>query len=100
MIVDFTYTAEMFKDALNTPQLASAGDPHARCLAALHLIDEKIRSGGGWYEYHHDRFITVGSPNIGAGEVGHLQRACRVVPADHGAFQITRSRPRDRGKPL
>jgi iron complex outermembrane receptor protein len=70
MIVDYTYTAEMFNDALNTPQLRR---PATRMLdASLHYIssDEKYDLAVGGTNITNDRFITVGSPNIGAGEVG------------------------------
>ncbi|HTC45624.1 MAG TPA: TonB-dependent receptor [Steroidobacteraceae bacterium] len=69
-IVDFTYTAEMFNDSLNTPELR---DPASRMLdASVHYI-----SPSGMYDLAlggtnitDDRFITTGSPNIGAGELG------------------------------
>jgi len=70
MIVDFTYTAEMFNDALNTPVLRR---PASRMLdASLHYIsaDEKYDLAAGGTNITDDRYITTGSPNIGAGEVG------------------------------
>jgi iron complex outermembrane recepter protein len=70
MIVDFTYTAEMFNDSLNTPELR---DPASRMLgASLHYItsDNKYDVALGGTNITNDRFITTGSPNIGAGEVG------------------------------
>jgi iron complex outermembrane recepter protein len=70
LIVDFTYTAEMFNDALNTPQLR---DPATRMLdASVHYISpsEKYDIALGGTNITDDRFITTGSPNIGAGEVG------------------------------
>jgi iron complex outermembrane recepter protein len=70
MIVDFTYTAEMFNDALNTPELR---DPATRMLdASVHYVSpsEKYDVALGGTNITNDRFITTGSPNIGAGEVG------------------------------
>ena len=66
----FTYTAMMWNDALNTPELRR---PATRDLeAALHYI-----SPGGKYDLAFggtnltdDRYCTAGSPNAGAGEVG------------------------------
>ncbi|HEX3838299.1 MAG TPA: TonB-dependent receptor [Steroidobacteraceae bacterium] len=70
MIVDLTYTAEMYNDSLNTPELR---DPASRMLdASVHYItaDEKYDLALGGTNITNDRFITTGSPNIGAGEVG------------------------------
>jgi iron complex outermembrane recepter protein len=70
MLVDFTYTAEMFNDSLNTPELRA---PASRMLdASVHYItaDEKYDLALGGTNITNDRFITTGSPNIGAGEVG------------------------------
>jgi iron complex outermembrane receptor protein len=69
-IVDFTYTAEMFNDSLNTPELR---DPATRMLgASVHYItsDERYDLALGGTNITNDRFITTGSPNIGAGELG------------------------------
>ncbi|HEY1898712.1 MAG TPA: TonB-dependent receptor, partial [Steroidobacteraceae bacterium] len=69
-IVAFTYTAEMFNDSLNTPELR---DPATRMLdASVHYItsDNKYDLALGGTNITNDRFITTGSPNIGAGEVG------------------------------
>jgi iron complex outermembrane receptor protein len=69
-IVDFTYTSEMFNDSLNTPELRR---PASRLLdASVHYIspDEKYDVALGGTNITDDRFITTGSPNIGAGEVG------------------------------
>ena len=69
-IVNYTLTASMYNDSLNTPQL---WDP------ATHMIDASVHliSPGGEYDLAvggtnltDDRFITAGSPNNGAGEVG------------------------------
>lgn len=70
LILDFTYTAEMFNDSLNTPELR---DPATRMLdASVHYISPSgnydLALGGT--NITNDRFITTGSPNIGAGEVG------------------------------
>jgi len=69
-IVALTYTAEMFNDSLNTPELR---DPASRMLdASVHYIsaDDKYDVALGGTNITNDRFITTGSPNIGAGEVG------------------------------
>jgi iron complex outermembrane receptor protein len=69
-IVDFTYTAEMFNDSLNTPELR---DPASRMLgASVHYVtsDERYDVALGGTNITNDRFITTGSPNIGAGELG------------------------------
>jgi iron complex outermembrane receptor protein len=69
-IVDFTYTAEMFNDSLNTPELR---DPATRMLgASVHYItsDGRYDLALGGTNITNDRFITTGSPNIGAGELG------------------------------
>src|SRR5665213_515424 len=66
----FTYTSEMFNDSLNTPELRR---PATRMLdASVHYV-----SPTGMYDLAFggtnltdDRFITAGSPNYGAGEVG------------------------------
>jgi iron complex outermembrane recepter protein len=66
----FTYMSEMFNDSLNTPELRRP---------ATHLLDASIHyvSPTGLYDLAvggtnltDDRFITAGSPNYGAGEVG------------------------------
>jgi iron complex outermembrane recepter protein len=69
-IVAFTYTAEMFNDSLNTPELR---DPATRMLdASVHYLwsDSKYDLALGGTNITNDRFITTGSPNIGAGELG------------------------------
>ena len=69
-VVDFTYTAEMFNDSLNTPELRR---PASRILdASIHYItsDDKYDLAVGGTNITNDRFITTGSPNIGAGELG------------------------------
>ena len=69
-IVDFTYTAEMFNDSLNTPELRR---PASRILdASVHYItsDDRYDLAVGGTNITNDRFITTGSPNIGAGELG------------------------------
>jgi iron complex outermembrane receptor protein len=66
----YTYTSGMFNDSLNTPQLYRA---------ATHMLDASVHyvSPAGMYDFAvggtnltDDRFITAGSPNYGAGEVG------------------------------
>jgi len=69
-IATYTYTSGMFNDSLNTPQLYRP---------ATHMIDASMHyvSPSGMYDLAFggtnladDRFITAGSPNNGAGEVG------------------------------
>jgi len=70
LLAAFTYTAEIWNDALNTPELRR---PASRQLdASLHYL-----SPGGKYDLAvggtnltNDRYCTAGSPNAGAGEVG------------------------------
>jgi len=70
LLAAFTYTAEMFNDSLNTPQLRR---PPTRSLdASIHYV-----SPGDLYDFAvggtnltNDRYPTAGSPNYGAGEVG------------------------------
>jgi iron complex outermembrane receptor protein len=70
VIPAYTYTSGMFNDSLNTPQLYRP---------ATHMIDASVHyvSPSGAYDLafggtnlKNDRFITAGSPNNGAGEVG------------------------------
>jgi iron complex outermembrane recepter protein len=69
-IADYTYTSEMFNDSLNTPELRR---PATRMLdASIHYV-----SPTGMYDFAvggtnltDERYITAGSPNYGAGEVG------------------------------
>jgi iron complex outermembrane receptor protein len=69
-VPSFTYTSDLYNDALNTPQLHR---PSTRMLdASVHYV-----SANGMYDLavggtnlENDRFITAGSPNYGAGEVG------------------------------
>jgi iron complex outermembrane recepter protein len=70
LLAAFTYTAEIWNDALNTPELRR---PASRQLdASIHYL-----SPGGKYDLAvggtnltNDRYCTAGSPNAGAGEVG------------------------------
>jgi len=70
LLAAFTYTAEIWNDALNTPELRR---PASRQLdASLHYL-----SPGGKYDLAvggtnltNDRYCTAGSPNAGSGEVG------------------------------
>jgi iron complex outermembrane recepter protein len=69
-LADFTYTAQMFNDALNTPELRR---PATRMFdASIHYISptDLYDVAFGGTNLTDDRFITVGSPNTGAGEVG------------------------------
>jgi len=70
LLADYTHTAMMFNDSLNTPQLRR---PATRMLnASIHYISPSssydLALGGT--NLTNDRFITAGSPNYGAGEVG------------------------------
>ena len=66
---DFTYTAMMWNDSLNTPQLRR---PASRNLnAGIHYF-----SPGGLYEFvfggtnlTNDRYVTTGAVNYAAGEI-------------------------------
>ena len=66
----FTYTSSMFNDALNTPQLYRPATRMAD--ASIHYVSPSrmydVAVGGT--NLTDDRFITAGSPNNGAGEVG------------------------------
>jgi iron complex outermembrane receptor protein len=70
LLAAFTYTAEIWNDSLNTPELRR---PASRQLdASIHYL-----SPGGKYDFAfggtnltNDRYCTAGSPNAGAGEVG------------------------------
>jgi iron complex outermembrane receptor protein len=66
----FTYTSDLYNDALNTPELHR---PATRILdASLHYVSPTGRYdlAFGGTNLLNDRFITAGSPNYGAGEVG------------------------------
>ncbi len=66
----FTYTSGMFNDALNTPQLYR---PTTRMVdASIHYVSPSGRYdlALGGSNLTNDRYITAGSPNNGAGEVG------------------------------
>lgn len=70
LLAAFTYTAEMFNDSLNTPQLRR---PPTRSLdASIHYVSPTdlydVALGGT--NLTNDRYVTAGSPNYGAGEVG------------------------------
>jgi iron complex outermembrane recepter protein len=69
-LADFTYTAHMYNDSLNTPQLYR---PPTRMVdASVHYVssDDSYDIAFGGTNLTDDRFITAGSPNAGAGEVG------------------------------
>jgi iron complex outermembrane recepter protein len=70
LIADFTYTAEMFNDSLNTPLLRRP--PSRMVNASIHYVSPtstyEVAFGGT--NLTNDRYITTGSPNYAAGEVG------------------------------
>lgn len=66
----FTYTAMMFNDSLNTPELRR---PATRSLdASIHYVSptNAYDFAFGGTNLTNDRYVTAGSPNYGAGEVG------------------------------
>jgi iron complex outermembrane recepter protein len=70
LLAAFTYTAEMFNDALNTPQLRR---PPTRSLdGSIHYVSPTslYDFAVGGTNLTNDRYVTAGSPNYGAGEVG------------------------------
>ncbi|HEY0746774.1 MAG TPA: TonB-dependent receptor [Steroidobacteraceae bacterium] len=70
LIADYTYTAMLFNDALNTPELRR---PPTRMIdAVIHYAspDNLYDVAFGGTNLANDRYITTGSPNYGAGEVG------------------------------
>ena len=70
LLAAFTYTGEIWNDALNTPELRR---PASRNLdASLHYISPngKYDLAFGGTNLTNDRYCTAGSPNAGAGEVG------------------------------
>jgi iron complex outermembrane receptor protein len=70
LLADFTYTAMMYNDALNTPLLRR---PASRMFdASVHYVspDNMYDVAFGGTNLTNDRYITVGSPNYAAGEVG------------------------------
>jgi iron complex outermembrane receptor protein len=69
-IPSFTYTAELWNDSLNTPELRR---PATRDLSAsIHYVAAKdlYDFAVGGTNLTNDRYPTAGSPNVGAGEVG------------------------------
>jgi len=69
-IASFTYTAELWNDSLNTPELRR---PATRDLSAsIHYVAAKdlYDFAVGGTNLTNDRYPTAGSPNVGAGEVG------------------------------
>jgi len=70
LLAAFTYTSEIWNDALNTPELRR---PASRNLdASIHYVS---RNGNydlafGGTNLTNDRYCTAGSPNAGAGQVG------------------------------
>ncbi len=78
LITAFTYTAEMWNDALNTPELRR---PASRDLnASLHYVssDNMYDLAVGGSNLTNDRYPVAGSPNTGAGEVGAYFNAPRM----------------------
>jgi len=78
VIADFTYTAEMWNDALNTPELRR---PASRLLdASVHYVSasDTYDFAVGGSNLTNDRFPVAGSPNTGAGEVGAYFNAPRM----------------------
>jgi len=70
LLAAFTYTGEIWNDALNTPELRR---PASRQLdASIHYISPgaKYDFAFGGTNLTNDRYCTAGSPNAGAGEVG------------------------------
>jgi outer membrane receptor protein involved in Fe transport len=70
LMAAYTYTAEMWNDSLNTPLLRR---PPTRNLdAQVHYIspDAMYDFAVGGSNLTNDRYVTAGSPNYGAGEVG------------------------------
>ena len=66
----FTYTSDLFNDSLNTPELHR---PSTRMLdASVHYVSPsgQYDLAFGGTNLTDDRFVTAGSPNYGAGEVG------------------------------
>ena len=66
----FTYTSDLYNDSLNTPELHR---PSTRMLdASVHYVSPtgQYDLAFGGTNLTDDRFITGGSPNYGAGEVG------------------------------
>ncbi|MBV8741580.1 MAG: TonB-dependent receptor, partial [Sinobacteraceae bacterium] len=69
-LAQFTYSADMYNDSLNTPQLHR---PATRMLdASIHYVapDSLYDFAFGGTNLTNDRYVTAGSPNYGAGEVG------------------------------
>lgn len=74
----FTYTSEMYNDSLNTPELRQ---PATRMLdASIHYVwsDGMYDLALGGTNLTDERYVTAGSPNYGAGEVGGYFNAPRM----------------------
>ena len=70
LLASYTYTAEMFNDSLNTPEIKR---PATRDLSAsIHYIpaSEMYDLALGATNLTNDRYVTAGSPNYGVGEMG------------------------------
>src|SRR5690606_22843098 len=73
--VDYTRTAEMFNDSLNTPELRRPATTALR--AAIHYFspNENYELVLGGTNLTNDRYLTTGSINLAAGEkVGTYNR--------------------------
>ena len=70
LLAAFTYTSEIWNDALNTPELRRAASRNLD--ASIHYVSPggKYDLGFGGTNLTNDRYCTAGSPNAGAGEVG------------------------------
>jgi iron complex outermembrane receptor protein len=70
LIPSYTYTSTLFNDSLNTPVLKRPVTNMVN--ASIHYVsaDEKYDFAFGGTNLTDDRFVTAGSPNYGAGEVG------------------------------
>ena len=66
----YTYTAEMFNDSLNTPELRRP--PTHQADASIHYAspDNLWELAVGGTNLTNERYPTAGSPNTGSGEVG------------------------------
>jgi iron complex outermembrane receptor protein len=69
-IAAYTYTGSMFNDALNTPQLWRSVTHNVD--ASVHFVSASglYEIAGGGTNLADDRYVTAGSPNNGAGQVG------------------------------
>jgi iron complex outermembrane recepter protein len=66
----YTYTAEMFNDSLNTPELRRPPTHQADASVHYASADNLWELAVGGTNLTNERYPTAGSPNTGAGEVG------------------------------